>query len=260
MALPKPSGDFEWVQESWGAALRCPPLAAIAPHCFSTIELSFDRDGDHAGWQALAVAMGVNVGGLVRMRQVHGADLYEPTAGSRMPAASDEWPQADIAVTRDPSFALVVKTADCVPILLADSRTGAVAAVHAGWKGTAAGAVMTAVEALEDKYGTKPSDLVAAVGPSIGECCYEVGAELAPNFSRHPDVQHWFDTAGVKPRLNLWRATRDQLERAGVPAQRIHISGLCTADHPQLFYSYRRDGARAGRLVAAIRSAPGTML
>jgi polyphenol oxidase len=257
MALPKPSGDFEWVQESWGTALRCTPLSAIAPHCFSTIELAFGSDGDHARWQALAGALGVGVDRLVRMRQVHGADLYEPRRGSRMPAATIQWPQADIAVTRDPSFALVVKTADCVPILIADSRTGAVAAVHAGWKGTAAGAVITAVEALGAKYGTKSSDLVAAVGPSIGECCYEVGAELTPNFSRHSDAQRWFDTAGVKPRLNLWRATRDQLERAGVPAQRIHVSGLCTAEHPQLFHSYRRDGAHAGRMVAAIRSAPG---
>jgi hypothetical protein len=79
MALPKPSGDFEWVQESWGAALRCTPLAAIAPHCFSTRDLVLEgvRDDDHKGWENLARALGVDYASLVRMRQVHCADVFE---------------------------------------------------------------------------------------------------------------------------------------------------------------------------------------
>ncbi|HKY23429.1 MAG TPA: peptidoglycan editing factor PgeF [Vicinamibacterales bacterium] len=259
MVLPKPNGDFEWVQESWGAALRCTPLAAIAPHLFSTRALTIDgtHADDGAGWEALARAFGVEREGLVRLRQVHGAGIFE--AQEILSCASSEWPEADVAITGDPALALTVRAADCVPILLADRCTGAVAAVHAGWKGTAAGAVQAAVRELESKHGSDPRDVVAAVGPSIGPCCYEVGDELARQFTAHPDAPRWF-SSDRKPRLDLWRATYDQLERAGLPTKQIHVCALCTFDHPALFHSYRRDGAAAGRLVAAIRSAPGKTL
>ncbi|HUP41120.1 MAG TPA: peptidoglycan editing factor PgeF [Vicinamibacterales bacterium] len=241
MSLPQPNGDFEWVQAPWGAALRCRPLASIAPHYFSTRQAAPE--------QTLADALGVGLDDLVRMKQVHRADVF--VAHGR----SLSKPDADIAVTDNRSVALSVKVADCVPVLLADRHTGAVAAIHAGWKGTAAGAVRVAVESLQSNYGTVTSDIVAAVGPSIGPCCYEVGPDLAKHFSSHPEAATWF-TRDAKPHLDLWRATRDQLARARVPPHQIHVCELCTFDHPALFHSYRREGANAGRLVAAIRSAP----
>ena len=244
MSLPKPSGEFEWVQESWGAALRCRPLAAMAPHYFSTRQ--------HAPEQTLADALGVDLDALVRMQQVHRADVF---VAKGRPLSK---PEADIAVTDDPSIALSVRVADCVPVLLADRRTGAVAAIHAGWKGTAAGAVIVAIESLTSMYSSDPGDVVAAVGPSIGPCCYEVGPDLAEHFSSHAEAVTWF-TRDAKPHLDLWRATRDQLARAGMRPEHIHVSELCTFDHPTLFHSYRREGTSAGRLVAAIRSAPGRM-
>jgi YfiH family protein len=254
--LPQPSGDFEWVQAPWGAALRCRPLEAIAPHYFTTRELSLEgvRDDDAGSWQVLSRAMGVEIDGLVRMRQVHGAKVHVAERG--VPTPFSAWPEADIAVSDDPSVVISVRAADCVPALLADRHGRAVAAVHAGWRGTAAGAVIAAVRALEERFDTKPADVVAAVGPSIGACCYEVGADLPGHFSAHPDAPRWF-SGDARPRLDLWRATRDQLTRAGVPAQQVHVAALCTFDHPALLHSYRRDGARAGRLVAAIRSARG---
>ena len=242
MSLPKPSGEFEWAQESWGAALRCLPLAAIAPHYFSTRQ--------DAPEQTLADALGVGLDALVRMKQVHCADVF--VANGR-PLSK---PEADIAVTNDSSIALSVRTADCVPILLADRRTGAVAVIHAGWKGTAAGAAIVGVQNLMSRYATKPEDIVAAVGPSIGPRCYEVGPDLASHFSSHPEAATWF-TPDAKPHLDLWRATREQLARAGLPPHNIHVSEMCTFDHPALFHSYRRDGTSAGRLVSAIRSGPG---
>lgn len=253
MSLPQPNGEFEWVQESWGAALRCRPLAGEARHCFTTRELELEgaRPGPSQNWGRLAASLGVELDSLVRMRQVHCADVFEAP-----PTRADAWPEADIAVTDDHSVAVSVRTADCVPILLVDRRTGAVAAVHAGWKGTAAGAVMVAVQSLTSRYGARPSDVIAAVGPSIGPCCYEVGPELAGHFSSHADAPGWF-SSGPKPHLDLWRATRDQLVRAGVPTGQIHVCALCTFDHPALFHSYRRDGTNAGRLVAAIRSGTG---
>ena len=272
MSLPKPSGEFEWVQESWGAALRCRPLAAVARHCFSTRELELEgvRADGMTRWQDLANTLGVELDSLIRMRQVHCAEVFEvrkengvgrgfpePLRGKPLPTPSyDEWPEADIAVSDDPAAAVSVRAADCVPILLADRRTGAVAAIHAGWKGTAAGASMVAVQSLTSRFGTNPEDVIAAVGPSIGPCCYEVGPDLASHFASHSQASQWF-TRDAKPHLDLWRATRDQLAGAGVPPQQIHVCALCTFDHPALFHSYRRDGGNAGRLVAAIRSAPG---
>ena len=243
MSLPKPSGEFEWAQESWGAALHCHPLSEVAHHCFGTRDLVVDG--------ALAHALGVEPEALVRMRQVHCADVFVAKKKGEQP-----WPEADIAVTDDPSLAVSVRIADCVPILVADRRTGAVAAIHAGWKGTAAGAAIVAVQNLTSRYGTSPEDVVAAVGPSIGPCCYEVGPDLVSHFSSHAEAASWF-THDAKPHLDLWRATRDQLVRAGLPLQQIHVCELCTFDHPALFHSYRRDGKNAGRLVAAIRSGPG---
>jgi YfiH family protein len=271
--LPQPSGDFEWVQAAWGAALRCRPLVDIAPHVFSTRDLRLDGVGDNdpESWRLLSRDLGVELDALVRLRQVHCVEVFAakkrakngqsgktlPTPFSGSPVSG--WPQADIAVSDDPSVALSVRIADCVPILLADRRGGAVAAIHAGWNGTAEGAAMVAVRALESRFGTRPADVVAAVGPSIGPCCYEFGSDLVERFSAHADASSWFANRD-KPHLDLWRATRSQLERAGVPASQIHVAALCTFDHPALFHSYRRDGKQAGRLVAAIRSAPGTTL
>ena len=256
MPLPKPNGDFEWVQESWGTALRCAPLAHVARHVFTTRDLVLE-EGDVAptGWVALARAVGGTADALVRMRQVHCAGVFVAERPAVI-AAKVVSPEADIAVSVDPEVVLTVKVADCVPVLLADRQSGAVAAVHAGWRGTAAGAVHAAVEGLEARYGTRPRDLVAAVGPSIGPCCYEVGSTMRDDFASHPRADVWF-SARPTPHLDLWTATRDQLELAGMDGEHIHVCRLCTFDHPALFHSYRRDGTRAGRLVAAIRSLRG---
>ena len=157
----------------------------------------------------------------------------------------------------DAVLVLSVRTADCVPVLLADRASQGVAAIHAGWRGTAAGAVQSAIDAMRAAFGTSPENIVAAVGPAIGPCCYIVGEELLSKFAGHPASSRWFSRrANGTLRLDLWQATRDQLLRAGVPAARIHVAGLCTADHPDILHSFRRDGSAAGRLIAAIR--PGS--
>ena len=152
---------------------------------------------------------------------------------------------------------LTVRVADCAALLIADSRRGAVAAVHAGWRGTAAGIAAVAVARLRELHGSDPRDLIAALGPSIGPCCYTVGAELMDAFrgagQDEADLGRWF-RHGERLQLDLWTANRDQLEAAGVPAAAIHVSGLCTACHPDWFYSYRREGTAAGRLVGFIRA------
>jgi polyphenol oxidase len=154
--------------------------------------------------------------------------------------------------------AVGVRVADCVPILLAEDTGTAVAAIHAGWRGMAKRAAIAGIDALQKNFGIRPERLVAAVGPSIGPCCYEVGQTTRDTFhaAGHHDaiLNRWFERRhDGKYHLDLWRATRDQLEGAGILPANIHVAELCTKTHAAAFHSYRTDGERAGRLLGAIR-------
>ena len=167
-------------------------------------------------------------------------------------------PEADAIVSNDPSAAISVRVADCVPILLADDTGRRVAAIHAGWRGTAKRAVIAGIEAMQALYGVRPERLTAAVGPCIGPCCYEVGEDVLDGFraaGHHPQIlAAWFSPAEAgRLRLDLWRATRDQIEGAGVLPPNIHVSELCTKTHADVLHSYRAHGKAAGRMVGVIR-------
>lgn len=255
MTLPAVPDTFAWVRVDAGAVLACRPLRAVASHAFTTRDIPLASPDD---WQRLADAIGASR--IVTLTQVHGRGAVVVRRGK--PPSGPARPEGDILVSDDPAVAIAVRAADCVPVLLADPRTGAVAAVHAGWRGTAAGAATAAVQAMRDAFGTSPPDLLAAIGPSIGACCYEVGPEIADHFlaAGHgpDDVARWFRTPAYasKPRLDTWAANRDQLQRAGVRAENIHACGLCTASHLDVFPSYRAERERAGRLAGVIRAAP----
>lgn len=255
MTLPKPNGEFVWTQEAWGPALRCSPLSEYAPHFFTTRNLLLRGPAVEtaAAWGKVTAALGIAPGRLLRLRQVHGAHVIGASGPLLENARDDGWPEADAAISNDPTIGLAVRAADCVPLLLADRRTGAVAAVHAGWRGTAAGAALTAVAALARTYGVLPADLIAAIGPSIGPCCYIVGPELTEKFAGHPDAPAWF-VRDQSLHLDLWRATRDQLTRAGLATDNIHACELCTATYVELFCSFREEGDAVGRMVGAIRT------
>ena len=145
--------------------------------------------------------------------------------------------QGDALLEDAPGAVIAVKTADCVPILLVDERNRAVAAVHAGWRGTVARIALRAVQAMSRRFSTDPRDLDAAIGPAIGGCCYEVGPEVAAQF-------------GLKGRahIDLAAANRGQLLESGVTAERIYASNLCTMCRLEEFHSFRRDRQAAGRL------------
>jgi len=145
--------------------------------------------------------------------------------------------RGDALVENTPGAVIAVKTADCVPILLVDPRHRAVAAVHAGWRGTLARVATHAVEAMRMHFSTEPRDLHAAIGPGIGKCCYVVGPEVSELFGEHG-----------KAHLDLAAANRQQLVQAGVTDQRIYASNLCTMCRPEEFHSFRRDRDAAGRL------------
>jgi len=260
---PQPSGGFEWVQAADGLALVCSALRPYADHLFTTRAWALGSHGQarEEDWRPVAAALGVD-GRLARMQQVHGAAVVVRRAGDAARSAGAPLPEADILISDDRSLALAIQTADCVPMLIADRVTGAVAAAHAGWRGLAAGVPGVAVAALAREFGSAPADLVVAIGPSIAAERYEVGQDVRSRFvaAGFPaeEIERWF-RPGARPE-HWWfdgaQSAHDQLAAAGVQPGNMYSSGLCTATHPDLFCSYRRDGKGAGRMAAAIRRLP----
>ncbi len=229
---------------------------------------------------------------LIALRQIH-SDMVQVI---RNPAQNPEAPssrasgeetklpastplQGDALLTAQAGLLLAAQTADCVPILLVDAKRRVVAAIHAGWRGTLARIAAKTLGRMRLEFGTRPADVVAAIGPAIGRCCYEVGPEVAQAFlGQFPAAPEWFDgpfdrlAAGeeqpflpwlsmVPPgheappervRLDLAAANRWQLADAGIRPRHITVSPLCTACRSDLFFSYRREGAHTGRHMAVI--------
>ena len=157
----------------------------------------------------------------------------------------------DGLVSRMPGVLVGVKTADCVPVLIGDTGKRAFAAIHAGWRGTCARIASTAVETMRCEFGSDPSDMIAAIGPSVGPDDYEVGDALIDAFldaghSRR-DVDRWFIRTYAKPHLDLWTANRDQLTAAGLGADTIYLCRLSTVSNAGIFDSYRVAGERVRR-------------
>jgi YfiH family protein len=190
-------------------------------------------------------------------------------------AAPVEPCRGDASATNRAGLLLGVQTADCIPILLVDPKRRAVAAVHAGWRGTLRRIVVKAIGQMQMQFGTKPSDLLAAIGPAIGGCCYEVGTEVAVEFkSQFSRASDWFDDlrTGDEPNPLQWlnrmppghqpppknvllilpTANRAQLLDAGLRRQSIFVSNLCTACRRDLFFSYRKESSTTGRHMSVI--------
>jgi purine-nucleoside/S-methyl-5'-thioadenosine phosphorylase / adenosine deaminase len=206
---------------------------------------------------------------LVAMKQIHSDVVHQFSAA---PAHACK---GDASTTTRARLLLGVQTADCVPILIVDPKKRAVAAVHAGWRGTLGRIVEKTVGRLRLEHGSNPGDLLAALGPAIGPCCYEVGAEFVTKFAaQFADAAEYFDEArsGEEPNslqwlnmappghqpspknvhLDLRKSNRSQLLAAGLASQNIFTSNLCTACRTDLFFSYRKEGAISGRLQSVI--------
>lgn len=215
---------------------------------------------------------------VVTLQQIHSDIVHVVVAGSH-PGAESDAPKGDALVTVEKGILLAVQTADCIPILLADTKRKAVAAIHAGWRGTLQRIAAKTIGRMQMEFGTQPKDVVGALGPGIGGCCYEVGHEVAKEFAaQFPNARDWFEGpldavasgdndpnwlpwltmkppghAPPPPRvhLNLIAANRSILIDAGVSPKNIADSGLCTSCHTDLFFSYRRERT-TGRMMAAI--------
>lgn len=193
--------------------------------------------------------------------QVHGSEVRsvkdEEDARSGMPGTVGEVVHCDSLITSAPRVLLGVKTADCVPVLLGDARTGGCAAIHAGWRGTLARIVARTLESMQREYGTRAADVRAAIGPAAGGCCYEVGPDVIDAFRREfaGTDELITPTHGSHARIDIQRANRNQLLEAGLDAEQIHLAPLCTMCRTDLFFSYRREKSihgRVGRLMSVI--------
>ncbi len=210
---------------------------------------------------------------LVPLKQIHSDVLHH------FPYPPADPYKGDASATSRSGILLAIQTADCVPILFVDPKKRAVAAIHAGWRGTLARVAQKAVGRMQLEYGSNPANLLAAIGPSIGPCCYEVAADFVTKFTaQFADAADYFDEArsgeepnplqwlNMKPpghqpppknvHLDLRKANRSQLLAAGLRAQNIFVSDLCTACRADLLFSHRREGPLSGRHMSAIGLRP----
>ena len=278
--LPIPGLDFPWLW--WGFSTRKGGLSrAYCAHCApSELNLGFtatdDRDTVLRNRRLLAEAVtGDAATPIVALRQFHSNLLVHATAAD---AVRTRPRKADGQMTDEPGLLLAIQTADCIPVLVADRKRRAVAAFHAGWRGTVKRIVETGIGSMRLAFGSRPEDLVAAIGPGIGACCYAVGEEVLSEFESQfayarTLFREVFSSDPVKGKypmlflsqraqghlalrpslhLDLIEANRRQLLAAGLRPKSIQVAGGCTQCHTELFFSHRASRGRAGRMMAVI--------
>lgn len=267
---------FHWREKENTLALSCAPLEQIGfTNAFSTrrggvspmpqdaLNLAgFDDDRAENIYENRRRFLNLFEGRwtLASCWQRHSADVrvVKSVEDARPPEnALGETVYCDALTTNAPQILLGVKTADCVPVLLCDPRTGACAAVHAGWRGTLSAIVARTLERMAAEFGTQAGDASAAIGPAARACCYEVGHEVVEAFREtFPNLDSLFTpTRDGHALVDLQRANREQLIAAGVAPQKIYTAPLCTMCHTDLFFSYRREKrthGRTGRLMSVI--------
>jgi YfiH family protein len=187
---------------------------------------------------------------LATCKQVHGAAVKRVNTESE---ARETSTACDALTSRTDGILLGVKTADCVPVLVADTRTSAVAAIHAGWRGTTQRIVERAFATMAATWSTRRTDCIAAIGPAVCGACYEVGPEVLARFKEEfPYAKRFLVEEGEKGRVDLKTACAIQLELCGFAPDQIFVSDLCTICRNDLFFSYRKEGAKAGRILSVV--------
>ncbi len=199
--------------------------------------------------KAFAEAIGVDAKAFTTCQQVHGSKVAlvtEELIGSGAIDFANTIGETDALITNLPNVPLLLFYADCVPVLLADLKSGAVGLAHAGWRGTVAAIGVKTLAAMREAFGTKPEDVLVAIGPSIGACCYEVDDFVRDQAAGYE--KFFAAKGGGKYQLDLWGMNVEQLVDAGVPKQNISVAGVCTNDNKELFCSYRAEQGKTGRM------------
>lgn len=235
-------------------------IGGISPIPYNSLNLGY-KSGDlkeniDSNFDMLCSSAGFKKEDLVLSDQVHGNRcriVGESDRGKGIIRKSDII-AVDALITNSINTAPCIFTADCVPVFIYDRAKNAAALCHAGWRGIVSGVIGKTIDTMEKNYGSRPEDLIAAVGPSIGPCCFNVGFEVVEEFKNvFSDCKSIIINANGNYRINLWSAAYCQLKFAGLDSGSIISSDLCTSCSSNLFYSYRRDGSSTGRMVSIIQ-------
>ncbi|MCI8333773.1 MAG: peptidoglycan editing factor PgeF [Lachnospiraceae bacterium] len=244
----------------------------LVTHCFSmrpggisrgiyaSMNLSFSRGDDEAcvreNYERLGKAAGFSCADLVCSDQTHTANVRAVTEADRGKGftRSKDYTDVDGLVTNVPGLVLATFYADCVPLFLVDPVRRAIGLSHSGWKGTVGKIGRHTLEVMEQEYGTKPEDVLAAIGPSICQDCYEVSEDVIEKFRGTFEPSDWkelfYKKENGKYQLDLWRANQLIFEEAGVPGEHIAVTDVCTCCNPELLFSHRASHGKRGNLGA----------
>ena len=232
----------------------CTRVGGSSRDDYKSLNMSF-REGDEefrvlANWDKLSTTFEIPLENFLVLNQVHGDDIFVIKPHGEFFTSRDQL-NYDAIITNRTNLAICIKTADCAPVFIADRVKKVIAAVHAGWKGSALAITEKAVRLMKSQFGSQPQDMIAAVGPCIGNCCYEVDATAANAFRGQQECEKYLHPAARQGHwmLDLIEANRAQLRNAGIPESNIETSGLCTKCQPDAFFSHRGSGGVTGRQI-----------
>ena len=235
-------------------------MGGVSTGVYSTMNFAFLKgdDPDHVreNYRRMAKAIGVDEEKMVLSWQTHTTNIRKVTEDDAGKGITRERDYQDIdgLITDVPGLTLVTFYADCVPLYFLDPVRRAVGLSHSGWRGTVGRMGQATVEAMGREYGSNPGDIIACIGPSICQDCYEVGEEVAAEFRRAFSEKYWPELLCAKPEgkylLNLWRANEIVLLEAGVKAENIQVTDICTHCNPDYLFSHRTMGSERGNLAA----------
>ena len=235
-------------------------MGGVSKGPFSTMNFSFTRGDDpedvRENYRRMAEALGVDQNRMVLTWQTHTTNVRTVTEKDfgKGVVCDRDYRDVDGLITNIPGVTLVTFFADCVPLYFLDTKRKAIGLSHSGWRGTVNRMGQVTLQAMNREFGTKPEDVIACVGPSICQDCYEVGAEVIEQFRNNFNADHYdklfYEKPNGKFQLNLWEANRIVLAEAGVPDSQIFVTDICTYCNPELLFSHRRTAEKRGNLCA----------
>lgn len=235
-------------------------LGGVSKECFSTMNLSFTRGDNEAdvreNFRRITDAIGVDCENLVFSQQTHTTNVRIVTEEDRGMGFTRklEYTDVDGLVTNVPGICLVTFYADCVPLYFVDPVKKAIGLSHSGWRGTVGKIGKVTVEMMQKEYGSDPKDIIAAVGPSICQDCYEVSEDVIEQFQKNFKEADWsqlfYKKENGKYQLNLWKANELIFREAGILPEHIAVTNVCTHCNSDVLYSHRKTGNQRGNLAA----------
>ena len=229
-------------------------IGGVSEGIFSSMNLSFSRgDLDENVWEnyrRMGESIGVSVDSMVRSAQTHTTNVFRVTKENMHKELRD----IDGLITNEPGICLVTSYADCVPLFFVDPVHRAIGLSHSGWRGTVGKIGQVTLQTMEKEYGTNPGDVIAAIGPSICQRCYEVSEDVICQFKKSFDPKHWselfYQKGNEKFQLNLWKANEIILREAGVQKENLAIANVCTSCNHEILFSHRASNGQRGGLAA----------